>query len=72
MSEIEIARRVLQYAKRSFLQHNASEESDLRLADPGFYLIAHGRTAFERELGSRTLEAPPSYACMSEPLYRVI
>ncbi len=53
-SEIEIARRAVQRAKRSCtrLQDDKSE-CDPRLADPGYYLIAQGRRTFERELGFR-------------------
>ena len=49
-SEIEIARRAVQRANRSAVNIN---EGDERFADPGYYLIAQGRLAFERELGFR-------------------
>ena len=53
-SEIEIARRAVQRAKQSGakLQGDEKEGND-RNADPGYYLIAQGRLAFERELGFR-------------------
>jgi cyclic beta-1,2-glucan synthetase len=53
-SEIEIAWRTVQRAKRSSakLQGDKKESVD-RHADPGFYLITQGRLAFERELGFR-------------------
>ena len=53
-SEIEIARRALQRAKRpSAKQPGDKTQGDDRLADPGYYLISQGRLAFERELGFR-------------------
>src|ERR1700681_4539049 len=53
-SEIEIARRAVQHAKRSSAKLQGREkEGDARLADPGYYLIAQGRLAFEREIGFR-------------------
>src|SRR3984957_489611 len=52
-SEVEIARRAVQRAKRSsvMLQGDTGEED--RYADAGYYLISHGRLDFERELGFR-------------------
>ncbi|HYH45988.1 MAG TPA: glucoamylase family protein, partial [Thermoanaerobaculia bacterium] len=44
LSEIEIARRAVQ---------RASAAEPQREQDPGFFLIAEGRRAFERELGAR-------------------
>jgi cyclic beta-1,2-glucan synthetase len=53
-SEIEIARRAVQRAKQARAKRDdAIEESNDRIADPGYYLIAEGRLAFERELGFR-------------------
>jgi cyclic beta-1,2-glucan synthetase len=53
-SEIEIARRAVQRAKRACLNVQGDrQESDDRRADPGYYLIAQGRLEFERELGYR-------------------
>src|SRR3984893_6163072 len=53
-SEIEIARRAVQRAKRSSVRSNGNKhEVDDRRADPGYYLIAQGRVSFERELGYR-------------------
>ena len=53
-SEIEIARRAVQRAKRSAAKlQSDKKEGDDRLAEPGYYLIAQGRLAFERELGYR-------------------
>ena len=53
-SEIEIARRAVQRAKRSSANLTARrQKGDDRRADPGYYLIAQGRLAFERELGFR-------------------
>jgi cyclic beta-1,2-glucan synthetase len=53
-SEIEIARRAVQRAKRASVRSNGNKnEVDDRRADPGYYLIAQGRVAFERELGYR-------------------
>ena len=53
-SEIEIARRAVQRAKRASVRSNGNtNEVDDRRADPGYYLIAQGRVAFERELGYR-------------------
>jgi len=54
LSEIEIARRAVHRAKRSSASSNGNkQECDDRRADPGYYLIAQGRVAFEREIGYR-------------------
>ena len=52
--ELEIARRAVFQAKgfRSQAQE-ASDPAGDRRGDPGYYLIANGRVAFERELGFR-------------------
>jgi cyclic beta-1,2-glucan synthetase len=53
-SELEVARRAVSQAKR--LRDGMQEVSDSvldRRADPGYYLIANGRVAFEQELGFR-------------------
>jgi cyclic beta-1,2-glucan synthetase len=53
-SEIEIARRAVQRAKRASVSSNGNkQEVDDRRADPGYYLIAQGRLSFEREIGYR-------------------
>src|SRR6202790_1534158 len=53
-SEIEIARRAVQRAKRSSAKLQGDKrDGDDRLAEPGYYLIAQGRLAFEREIGFR-------------------
>ena len=53
-SEIEIARRAVQRAKRAGTKAQSDrQECDDRRADPGYYLIAQGRLEFERELGYR-------------------
>ena len=52
--ELEVARRAVSHAKR--FRGKAQEASDPaadRRADPGYYLIANGRVAFEQELGFR-------------------
>ncbi len=52
--ELEVARRAVAHAKRC--RGAAQEASDAaadRRADPGYYLIANGRVAFEQELGFR-------------------
>ena len=49
-SEIEIARRAVQRAKDAASTNHGADD---RAADPGYYLIAQGRLAFERELGFR-------------------
>ena len=53
-SELEVARRAVFHAKsfRSKAQETR-DPSGGRSADPGYYLIAHGRLAFEQELGFR-------------------
>jgi cyclic beta-1,2-glucan synthetase len=50
-SEIEIARRAVERAKRrsAELQHNGQPGDDKK-SDPGFYLLSHGRLSFEKEL----------------------
>ncbi len=52
--ELEVARRAVFQAKgvRSKAQE-ASDPAGDRRGDPGYYLIANGRVAFERELGFR-------------------
>ena len=52
--EREIARRAVGHAKRSRAQaQDSSDRAADRRADPGYYLIANGRVAFEQELGFR-------------------
>ena len=51
-SEIEVAQRAVQRAKRSRAElHGDGHPPDERKADPGYYLISRGRLEFERELG---------------------
>ena len=51
-SEIEVAQRAVQRAKRARAElHNDGQPPDERKADPGYYLISRGRLDFERELG---------------------
>ena len=51
-SEIEVAQRAVQRAKRSRAElHGDGHPPDERKADPGYYLISRGRLDFERELG---------------------
>jgi cyclic beta-1,2-glucan synthetase len=53
-SEVEIARRAVQCAKRPPAGRRPSvDERDLQCVDPGYYLISDGRLFFERELGFR-------------------
>src|SRR6185295_13673274 len=53
-SEIEIARRAVQRAKQARAKWlDAAEDRNDRFADPGYYLVAEGRIAFEHELGFR-------------------
>jgi len=53
-SEIEIARRVVQAAQRSVSDSTGGDPAmPSRECDPGYYLIARGRFAFENELASR-------------------
>ncbi len=50
-SEIEIAQRAVTRARQARGQHSADgQPADARRADPGYYLISHGRMDFEREL----------------------
>ena len=48
--ELEVARRCTQ---NSAAKQEASEPAGDRRGDPGYYLIANGRVAFEQELGFR-------------------
>ena len=53
-AELDVAQRAVLHAQR--YRAEAPEASDLpgdRRADPGYYLIAQGRVAFEQELGFR-------------------
>ncbi|HEX6260040.1 MAG TPA: glucoamylase family protein, partial [Woeseiaceae bacterium] len=53
-SELEVARRAVFHAKRFHGEaQGATDPSANRRADPGFYLIANGRIAFEKELAFR-------------------
>src|ERR1700678_692463 len=50
-SEIEIAERAVQRAKRALGEsHGNGQGPDERRSDPGYYLISHGRAEFEKEL----------------------
>src|SRR5262245_14689200 len=52
--EREVARRAVVHAKRSRVKaQDASDPAVESHADPGYYLIANGRAAFEQELGYR-------------------
>jgi cyclic beta-1,2-glucan synthetase len=53
-SELEVTRRVLLAAKRAREEaQNRGDTSSGRNQDPGYYLIAQGRPAFQRTLGFR-------------------
>src|SRR6266498_1403855 len=53
-TELEVARRAVLQAKRFPGEaQGASDPPEDRRADPGYYLIANGRVAFEQELGFR-------------------
>jgi cyclic beta-1,2-glucan synthetase len=53
-NESEVARRAVAHAKRSRAQaQDTGDPAADRRADPGYYLIANGRAAFEQELGFR-------------------
>ncbi|WHZ13657.1 MAG: Cyclic beta-1,2-glucan synthase [Nitrospira sp.] len=53
-SEIDVATRVVDRARRAMGEPHASEQPEReRHMDPGYYLISQGRRAFERELGYR-------------------
>ncbi|MGD0906299.1 MAG: glucoamylase family protein [Candidatus Acidiferrales bacterium] len=55
-SEIEIARRAIQKAKRARVDSNGDADGVAdRRSDPGYYLISNGRVEFERELGFRVV-----------------
>src|SRR6185369_1270777 len=49
-AELEVARRAVLAAKRA---GPAGDGATRREQDPGYYLIARGRRAFEKDLGSR-------------------
>src|SRR5229473_540544 len=53
-SELEVARLALQAAERAGDDpQNEGDKTSARERDPGYYLIAKGRRAFEKELGFR-------------------
>jgi cyclic beta-1,2-glucan synthetase len=57
-SEIEVAKRAVQRARRTHSEKRSdslliNQPDDDRLTNPGYYLISQGRMAFERELGFR-------------------
>lgn len=53
-SELDVARRALEAAKRVGNDPQQDDDpSDARKRNPGYYLIAKGRRAFEKELGFR-------------------
>jgi len=50
-SEIEIAERAVQRAKRAHAEARGEDRIiDERRSDPGYYLLSHGRAEFEKEL----------------------
>jgi cyclic beta-1,2-glucan glucanotransferase len=49
-SEVEVAERALHRANRARAERTDGQPPDDRRSDPGYYLISHGRWAFEREL----------------------
>ena len=49
-SEVEVAERALHRAYRARAERTDGQPPDDRRSDPGYYLISHGRWAFEREL----------------------
>jgi cyclic beta-1,2-glucan synthetase len=52
--ELEVARRAVRMAASAAAQENASEQAaDPRFSDPGYYLIAKGRSRLERDLAFR-------------------
>src|ERR1700722_4181619 len=55
-SEIEVAQRAVQRAKRAQGAPGANGQvSSEKRADPGYYLLSHGRADFEKELGFKIL-----------------
>jgi cyclic beta-1,2-glucan synthetase len=51
-TEIEVAQRAVHRAKRALAEPRVNgQRREDRRTDPGFYLISHGRKAFEQELG---------------------
>jgi cyclic beta-1,2-glucan synthetase len=53
-TELEVARRALQAGRRASASPEPDgDPEDRRRQDPGYFLIAEGRQAFERELGFR-------------------
>ncbi|MGH9366406.1 MAG: glycosyl transferase, partial [Thermoanaerobaculia bacterium] len=57
-SELEVARRAVRLAERAAgAAAEKDEPPDLRLADPGYYLISKGRPQLEKELGFRVTVA---------------
>src|ERR1700735_2754664 len=49
-SEIEVAQRAAQRAKKARAARTDGQPPDDRRSEPGYYLISHGRWSFEREL----------------------
>ncbi|HEY6905722.1 MAG TPA: glucoamylase family protein, partial [Candidatus Acidoferrales bacterium] len=52
-SELEIAELVVGHAKKAAASGADHDHQPQTLSDPGYYLIAQGRAAFEREIGFR-------------------
>ena len=52
-SEIEVARSAIAAANRAAEESRIDDAATSRRHDPGYYLIADGRRAFEREIGFR-------------------
>jgi cyclic beta-1,2-glucan synthetase len=50
-SEIDIAKRAVQRAKLAHGEARGNQVTSERRADPGYYLLSHGRSDFEKELG---------------------
>ncbi len=51
--ELEVARRAVAMAASAVAPNGRTDRADSRLADPGYYLIAHGRRRLEEELEFR-------------------
>ena len=51
-SDLEVAERAIRHAKQATADRGDDRQPDeQQRADPGYYLISHGRAAFEREIG---------------------
>ena len=66
-SESEIASRIIQAASRAGQDARNGDAAAVRRADPGYYLVAKGRRAFEKSINCRVVGPQPSGQAPTRP-----